>query len=377
MTAISEKPPTTEVGVLGWLKKNLFSTWYDILLTIGALAFIYWVLRQLIEWAVIKATFSTGPGACTDARAAATAAGETAGACWSVVITNLKVFASGRYPGEEGWRIWASLGVVAILAVLTWWIWSSEAMTRARRWVVIGWLLSFPVIAILLRGFSEESQILPLVPTDIWSGLLLTLVLAVVGIVASFPLGVLLALGRRSDLPALKVFCTMYIEMIRGVPLISILFMSQLLLPIFLPQQVRLGTVLRALVGMTLFSAAYSAENVRGGLAAIPIGQYDAAKAVGLNNLLMIAFIILPQAIQKVIPAIVGQFISLFKDTSLVVIIGLLDLLGVSKAVTGQQEYIGLQKEVYLFAALIYFVFSYAMSYGSRRLEVTMGVGER
>lgn len=376
MTTISEKPPATEVGVLGWLKKNLFSTWYDALLTIGSLALIYWVSRQVIEWAIIKATFSTGPGVCRGARAAATAAGETAGACWSVVITNIRVFMSGRYPIEEAWRILTSLGVVAILAVLTWLLWRSE--TRgARRWVVIGWLLSLPLITILLSGFSGESGVLPLVPTELWSGLLLTVVLAVVGIGASFPLGVLLALGRRSELPAIKVFCTMYIELIRGVPLITVLFMTQLLLPIFLPPQVRFGTVVRALVGMTLFSAAYSAENIRGGLAAIPVGQYEAARAVGLNNVLMMALIILPQAIQKVIPAIVGQFISLFKDTTLVVIIGLLDLLGVAKAVTGQQDFIGLHKEVYLFVALIFFICSYAMSYGSRRLEVALGVGER
>jgi len=376
MTATSERPPVTEVGALGWLKKNLLSTWYDTLLTVGSLAFIYWVLRGFIEWAITKATFSTEPGICKEARAAATATGETAGACWSVVNTNIKVFMSGRYPNEEVWRIWVSLGIVAVLASLTWLIWRSEA-ARARRWVVIGWLSSIPVITILLSGFSEEGRILPLVATELWSGLLLTVVLAVVGIGASFPLGILLALGRRSELPALKVFCTMYIELIRGVPLITVLFMSQLLLPIFLPPQVRFGTVVRALVGMTLFSAAYSAENIRGGLAAIPIGQYEAAKAVGLNNLLMMAFIILPQAIQKVIPAIVGQFISLFKDTTLVVIIGLLDLLGVAKAVTAQQDFIGLHKEVYLFAALVFFICSYAMSYGSRRLEVTMGMGER
>jgi general L-amino acid transport system permease protein len=376
MTTVAEKPPVTEVGVLGWMKKNLFSTWYDALLTIGSLAFIYWALREVIDWAISKATFSTEPGVCRGARAAATAAGETASACWSVVITNIKVFMSGRYPIEEAWRIWASLGIVAVLAVLTWLIWRSEAM-GARRWVVIGWLLSIPVITILLSGFSEESGILPLIPTELWSGLLLTLVLAIVGIVASFPLGILLALGRRSELPAIKVLCTMYIETIRGVPLITVLFMSQLLLPIFLPPQVRFGTVVRALVGMTLFSAAYSAENIRGGLAAIPIGQYEAARAVGLNNLLMMALIILPQAIQKVIPAIVGQFISLFKDTTLVVIIGLLDLLGVAKAVTSQQDFIGLHKEAYLFVALVFFILCYAMSYGSRRLEVALGVGER
>jgi general L-amino acid transport system permease protein len=243
--------------------------------------------------------------------------------------------------------------------------------------VVVGWLLSFPLIGILLRGFSREDPFLPLVAVDVWSGLLLTLLLAIVGIVASFPLGVLLALGRRSKLPIVKALCTTYIETIRGVPLISVLFMSQLMLPLFLPPEVRLGTVMRALTGMTLFSAAYTAENVRGGLAAIPMGQYEAARAVGLNEVLVMGLIVLPQALRAVIPAIVGQFISLFKDTTLVVIVGLLDLLGIAKAVTGQQEFIGLHKEVYAFAAVIFFVCCYTMSYASRRLEQALGVGER
>ncbi len=206
---------------------------------------------------------------------------------------------------------------------------------------------------------------------------MLTLVLAVVGIAASFPLGVLLALGRRSKLPVLKLFCTVYIEMIRGVPLISVLFMSQLMLPLFLPPQLRIGTVTRALTGMTLFSAAYTAENIRGGLAAVPIGQYEAARAVGLNKALAMMLIILPQALRAVIPTIVGQFISLFKDTTLVVIVGLLDVLGVAKAVTGQRQFIGLHQEVYCFAAVLFFIFCYTMSHASRRLEKTLGVGER
>ncbi|MCK4961276.1 MAG: amino acid ABC transporter permease, partial [Anaerolineales bacterium] len=229
----------------------------------------------------------------------------------------------------------------------------------------------------LLRGFSRESPFLPLVSEDIWSGLLLTLVLAIVGILASFPLGVLLALGRRSKLPIIKVLCTMYIETIRGVPLISVLFMSQLMLPLFLPPEIRLGTVMRALTGMALFSAAYTAENVRGGLASIPIGQYEAARAVGLNEALVMGLIVLPQALRAVIPAIVGQFISLFKDTTLVVIVGLLDLLGIAKAVTAQKEFIGLHKEAYAFTAVIFFICCFTMSYTSRRLEQRLGVGER
>jgi general L-amino acid transport system permease protein len=352
VTAQSEvlKPPRTEVGLLGWLTKNLFSTWYNVLLTILSIAFIYAVLRAVITWVV------------RDAR-------------WAVVTTNLKVFMIGRYPGEEAWRVWASLGIVVLLAVLTWVFWRAEG--KLRRWLVIGWLLSLPLIAILLRGFSRESPLLPLVPVDIWSGLLLTLVLAVVGIVASFPLGVLLALGRRSSLPGIKVLCTVYIETIRGVPLITVLFMSQLMLPLFLPPEIRLSTVMRALAGMTLFSAAYTAENVRGGLAAIPRGQYEAARAVGLNEVLVMVLIVLPQALRAVIPAIVGQFISLFKDTTLVAIVGLLELLGIAKAVVGQKEFIGLHKEVYAFVAVIFFICCYAMSYASRRLEQNLGVGER
>jgi len=344
------KPPRTEVGLLGWLKKNLFSTWYNALLTFLSLAFIYVMLRAVITWSVRSAR-------------------------WGVITTNFRVFMIGRYPGEEAWRVLVSLGIVVLLAALTWVFRRAEG--KPRRWLVIGWLLSFPVIGILLRGFSPDNAVLPQVPEDLWSGLLLTFVLAIVGIGASFPLGVLLALGRRSKLPVVKALCTVYIETIRGVPLISVLFMSQLMLPLFLPPEVRLSTVMRALTGMTLFSAAYTAENVRGGLAAIPMGQYEAARAVGLNEALVMGLIVLPQALRAVIPAIVGQFISLFKDTSLVVIIGLLDLLGVAKAVTSQTDFIGLQKEVYLFAALIYFICSYAMSYGSRRLEVAMGVGER
>jgi general L-amino acid transport system permease protein len=344
------KPPRTEVGLLGWLKKNLFSTWYNALLTIFSVAFIYVVLRGIITWVV------------RDAR-------------WEVVSTNFRVFMIGRYPAEEAWRVLVSLGIVVLLAVLTWVFRRAEG--KARRWLVIGWLLSFPLITILLRGFSRESPFLPLVSEDMWSGLLLTLVLSIVGIVASFPLGILLALGRRSKLPVVKVLCTVYIETIRGVPLISVLFMSLLMLPLFLPPEIRLGTVMRALAGITLFSAAYTAENVRGGLAAIPMGQYEAARAVGLNEALVMGLIVLPQALRAVIPAIVGQFISLFKDTTLVVIVQLLDLLGIAKAVTSQKEFIGLHKEVYAFAAVIFFVFCYIMSYVSRRLEQALGVGER
>ena len=215
---------------------------------------------------------------------------------------------------------------------------------------------------------------MPTVFTSNWGGLLLTLILAAVGIVVSFPLGVLLALGRRSNLPAIKWFSTAYIETVRGVPLVTILFMAQIMVPIFLPD-FRIDKILRAMLGITLFSAAYMAENVRGGLQAVPKGQHEAAHAIGLNYPLTMLLIILPQALRSVIPAIVGQFISLFKDTSLVTVIGLLDLLGIAKTVIANPDWLGLQAEVYLFAAAIYFVFSYSMSYISQKIEDALGIG--
>jgi general L-amino acid transport system permease protein len=204
------------------------------------------------------------------------------------------------------------------------------------------------------------------------------LLLAAVGIAASFPLGVLLALGRRSSLPVVKTFSTLFIELVRGVPLVSILFMASIMLPLFLPENIRIDRLIRALIGITLFSAAYMAENIRGGLQAIPLGQYDAAKAIGLSGTLTTLLIILPQAIRLVIPAIVGQFISLFKDTTLVVIVGLLDILGIGKSILSTNpEWVNAQKEVYLFIALVFWVFTFSMSRSSRRLEKELGVGER
>jgi len=229
-----------------------------------------------------------------------------------------------------------------------------------------------------LLGGSKGSTLLPQVATTLWGGLLLTFLLAVVGIVASFPIGVLLALGRQSSLPVVKVFCVVFIEMVRGVPLVTILFMASIILPLFLPEDIRIDRVLRAMIGMTLFAAAYMAENVRGGLQAIPAGQYEAAKAVGLTGVQTMVFIILPQALRAVIPTIVGQFIALFMDTTLAIIVGLMELLAVGKAVLqSNQEWLLRDKEVYLFIAVVFWIFTYSMSYASRRLEVALGLGER
>jgi general L-amino acid transport system permease protein len=243
------------------------------------------------------------------------------------------------------------------------------------------WILYFPLVLLLIRGFGESFEIqetpLATVPTRFWGGLLLSLLLAIVGIVFSFPIGVILALGRQSKLPVMRTFSILYIEFIRGVPLISLLFMGQVMLNLFLPSGITLDRVFRAMVPITLFSAAYLAENVRGGLQSIPKGQYEAAYALGLSGFKTMLFIILPQALRAVIPVIVGQFIGLFKDTSLVAIVGLLDLLGIARGVIANPDYIGTQREVFLFISVFYFVFSYALAYTSRRLETALGVGTR
>lgn len=484
-----KQPPPTSVGVIGWLRKNLFSSWFNGLVTLGVGAALYAVGRSLLVWAFTKAN-------------------------WKVVSSNLEILIWGRYPQDQVWRLAVSLAAILVLALASWRARRGER--RQRRWILFGWLLSPLGLAVLLRGlilptpltvfnhlgyylFRPEllsvlgvewrgqgavllvgilgglswgaassrwrvaigsasfamlgllapygvlrseivpgiqlpnlvstallfgvawvlgrsafrqlanaiaiprlllpawllllptliilltnfdvgvervapAAILPIVEPAIWSGILLTVVLAAVSILASFPIGVLLALGRRSSLPVVKGFCGLLIEVVRGVPLITILFMAQVMLPLFLPTELTLDRVLRATAGMTLFTAAYLAEIVRGGLQAIRREQYEAARALGLSEALVTGLVILPQALRTVIPPIMGQFVSIFKDTTLVTIVGLLDLLAVAQSVIKQREFLGLVREVYLFAALVYFVISFTMSRASRRLEGRQGL---
>ena len=249
------------------------------------------------------------------------------------------------------------------------------ALASGRRWArraaLALWIASPVLVWVLLVGLTDARGGLPVVQMERWGGLLLTMILTVVGIVAAFPIGVLLALGRRSHLPIVRVFCVLSIEFVRGVPLVTVLFAASILVPLVHPSLSGVDNVVRAMVGMTFFSAAYLAEIVRGGLQAIPYGQTEAARALGMPAWQVTLLIILPQALRTVIPAIMGQFVSLFKDTSLVLIIGLLDLLGIARSVINQAEYIGLQRETLVFISVIYFVLSYLMSWSSRRLEQT------
>ena len=494
VTAEMEKPPVTELGIMGWIWKNLFGSWLNTLLTLISGAFLFVLGRAVLTWAVREAN-------------------------WRAVTNNLRVLAWGRYPDDQVWRLGASAGFLLLLALVTWLVWRGGEEARARRYVLGGWLLSPVVLTVLICGIRlptlntignnfgyylfrpdvlisldeawratmglaivgllsaaslhlisarrwrvaviaamalaagltlplglqaqpwilgltaplllrfalamgigywsgaaiaralqgnarvlqalptlwavvvvalivlltnfevgvprvDPVEALPIVQPSIWSGIMLTLALATVSIAVSFPIGILLALGRRSSLPVVKGLCILTIEVIRGVPLITILFMAQVMLPLFLPLEFNVDRVLRAMVGMTIFTAAYLAEIVRGGLQAVRHEQVEAARSLGLSEVLVTGLIVLPQALRAVIPPIMGQFVSIFKDTSLVAIVGLLDLLAVGQSVIKAREYLGAVREMYLFAGVFYFVVSYGMSLASRRIEKRLGVVE-
>ncbi|NLF63790.1 MAG: amino acid ABC transporter permease [Chloroflexi bacterium] len=393
------KRPQQQISLPRWLRQNLFNNWYNSLLTILALWLLIRAAPPLVNW-LLQAN-------------------------WSPVLSRPVLYFVGQYPAAQLWRPAVGVVLISFLLGLSWGVWRGPLRTFALvlmsiyavlallpvgmetlgltgrlflagnilvvvlglaasrtplgkgRWVILLGLLSFAVFILLVRGFAGNPR-LPQIQTTSWGGLMLNLLVAAVGIVASFPIGVLLALGRRSRLPVVKLFSTLFIELVRGVPLITILFLGSILLPLFLPENVRIDRVIRAIIGMTMFSAAYMAENVRGGLQAIPEGQYEAARAIGLNGPLTTGLIILPQALRLVIPAIVGQFIALFKDTTLLIIVGINEILGIGKSlVLGNPEWITAQKEVYLFIAIVFWVFTYAMSHSSRRLEKALGIGER
>lgn len=405
-TLTSRPLPTEEIrppeppGPLTWIRQNLFNNWYNSLLTVLSLGLIIWALYSIIRWAFVEAS-------------------------WQPVLNHLMLYLVGQYPRGDLWRLGIALLAVSFLFGVSWRVWGGVARTfaathaallltiafwpqaaegvtrnvrifclgnlvilfagfvlgrskvfRPRR-VLFAWLLTMVIALVLLNGIPGITW-LPVVPTSLWGGLLVTLILAVGGIILSFPIGVLLALARRSSLPVVSFFSTVFIEVVRGVPLIGVLFMISLLLPLFLPVGMRIDRLLRALVGFTLFTAAYMAENVRGGLSAVPYGQVEAAKAMGLNGFQTTLLIVLPQALRMVIPPIVGQFITLFKDTTLAAGIAVLEFLAIGQSILqANPQYFGMQMEVLVFIAAVFWLFCYLMSYASLRLEKALGVGER
>lgn len=352
-------PPATEVGILGWLRANLFSNWWNSLLTVVGLYLFYLILPPILDWGIFSADFvGESRDDCT-----------SGGACWVFVSIRFEQFIYGFYPEAERWRptLAVCMGLLCLVYCLT-------DGVPFRRYVAIFLCVPFPIIAffLLIGGFG-----LPHVETPKWGGFLLTIVIASVGIASSLPIGIALALGRRSQMPVIRMICIGFIEFVRAVPLITVLFMSLVILPLFLPPGSNFDQLLRALIGVSLFSAAYMAEVVRGGLQAMPKGQYEAAQALGMNYWTMMRLIILPQALKIVIPAIVSSFIGLFKDTTLVLIIGLVDLLAMIQLAVTDSKWIGLEKEGYAFCAILFFVFCFGMSQYSMYLERKLHTGHK
>ena len=402
-------PPRSEVGVVGWAYANLFNSWYNSALTFVAGAAVTLGLWFGLRWMLLSAD-------------------------WNVISQIGGLFVIGQYNTDQAcpgnncfWRPQAALLLVTMLLGMVWvaagggvarriamtvavvaaafaflpyslermgldvrllllanlpalalgWALARYTPLGTTRWIAILGVLTFLVTLLLLKGLEGVPGLQPVALND-WGGLMLNLLLAVAGIVLSMPIGTALALGRRSDLPIVKLLCVVFIEVFRGVPLITLLFMSQVLVPLAFPKDFPLSSLPRAAIVITLFSSAYMAENIRGGLQALHPGQAEAAKALGLHGWQIVLLISLPQAIRNVIPAIVGQFISLFKDTSLVYIIGMLDIVEFSRAfIQGNPAYLASARELFIFLALVFWIFTYGMSYVSGRVERHLGVGRR
>jgi len=411
-------PPTVETGVFGWMRKNLFSSWGNGITTIVLVLAVAWILSNFLHWAVFTATF--------DAKSGAECRGH--GACWALIREKYRYIFFGSFPYEQHWR-----PLFAVIAMLTMLITSADRRMWNKRLIAIWGIGSFVTfllmfgeinisislilfvalaaggLGMILRGAIAPPGelngwralagigaaglvlrvfgILPAwslaiapfsyVETGLWGGIPVTIILATYGLVFAFPLGILLALGRRSNMPLIKGLCVGFIELIRGVPLISLLIMASVMLPLFLPSGMSIDKFLRAQVAVILFAAAYIAEIIRGGLQSLPKGQFEAADAVGLNYVQKTVLIILPQALRVVIPPLINTFIGFFKDTSLVLIIGIFDFLNTANQALVDPNWAGFPAEVYLFAAFVYFCFCFSMSRYSKYLEIELNKGTR
>lgn len=356
------KPPVSTTGVIGWLKVNLFSSYLNSVFSLLALYMLYLYIPPLIEWAFIDAVWSGETRDGCDI--------EGTGACWAYIGSRFSQFMYGFYPKDLLWRPNIA-GILLVLLMIPLFINSFKYKWQLGAFILIG----YPVIAYwLIHGGSFGFE---MVDTNKWGGLMLTLILSAVGIVAALPIGIVLALGRRSEMPIVKSLCVVYIEFWRGVPLITVLFMSSVMLPLFFPEGMDFDKLLRAMIGIVMFQSAYMAEVVRGGLQAIPKGQYEAAEALGLSYWKSMGLIILPQALKLVIPGVVNTFIALFKDTTLVLIIGLFDLLAIIQQANSDSAWLGFDTEGYVFTALVFWIFCFGMSRYSIALEEKLHTGHK
>ncbi len=361
----AEPPPALVQGPLAWIRTNLFPTPVSAVLTIASVAFLVWSLPGLVHFLAIDAVWHADTGEACRAH--------SDGACWPFIYYKFKYFWYGPYPEAEHWRVDLVEGIGAVLIV--WLLWTKAP----RRGIAAAlFFVAYPILGfILLHGAAWLG--LPIIETSLWGGVLVTLLMSIVGIVFSLPLGVLLALGRRSKLPIVQATCTGFIELVRGVPFITVLFMANFMLPMFLPGDWTPDRLLRPLVGTALFAAAYMAEVVRGGLQAMPKGQFEGASAVGLGYWQTMRLIILPQALTLVIPGIVSSFISLFKDTTLVSIVGIFDLLRTIDSAKNDPVWAAPTTSAtgYVFAAAFYWIFCFGMSRYSQSMERRLRAGRR
>jgi len=353
-------PPIAVVGALPWLKRNLFDGWRNTLATFVVLGVLALYVPPIFEWAIWKAVAQPDNAAC---RAAV-----GIGACWGVVAEKYRLILFGRYPFPEQWRpLVACLMMIALIA-------ASCYRAFWRPWLFGAWIAMLAVFFTLMFGGLFG---LTYVETARWGGFPLTLMLSTLSLMMAFPLSILVALGRRSNMPGIRTICVLYVELVRGVPLISVLFMASFMFPLFMPQGMTIDVLLRVLVGFTLFTAAYLAEVVRGGLQALPKGQVEAAQSLGLSYWQTVRKIVLPQALRLVVPSIMNTFIGAFKDTSLVTIVSLYDLTGALQLALGDSNWRKFFLEGQLFVAAIYFAFCFAMSRYSRWVERHLNVGTR
>ena len=368
-----QTPPLAERGIVRWMRINLFATPIDAALTIFALLLIAWYLPPVINWMFVQAAW-VGPdrSVCATVAQGGIQPEGWSGACWAYVNANFKQFMYGPYPQDQIWRV-NLVGIMFVLLLIPLLI--PKAPYKVAN--AITFFFIFPIVGffLLVGGWFG----LTYVETPLWGGLLVTLVISFVGICVSLPLGIILALGRRSQLPVIKMFCVIFIETIRGIPLITVLFMASYMLPLFLPPGVTFDKLLRALIGVALFASAYMAEVVRGGLQAIPKGQYEGADSLGLGYWQKTRLIILPQALKLVIPSIVNTFIGLFKDTSLVSVISMFDLLGIVKQHFSDANWVSPQTPIsgLVFAGFVFWIFCFGMSRYSLFMENRLDTGHK
>ena len=362
---LPDKPaPISTDGAVAWMRDNLFNGVFNTILSLSALALVIFALPPILNWVIFGANWVGGADACR---------ANPDGACWPFVTARWEQFLYGFYEKSERWRLNILLAMLAVgIALLVW------EKTPGRKYIAMFMLIIYPVFAFFMM-YGSETLGLPIVDTPQWGGFTLTLVIALSGIVASLPLGIVLALGRRSNMPVISLLCTVFIEFWRGIPLVAVLFMATIMFPLFLPAGVSFDQLLRAVIGVALFASAYMAEVVRGGLQAIPKGQYEGAMALGLPYWKMMRLIILPQALKIVIPGIVNTFIGLFKDTTLVLIIALFDLLGIVQASIADPNWSirSVPYTGYVFVGLVFWLCCYSMARYSRYLEAKLHTGHK